>query len=350
VLRKIRVGCPACRTQLSVQCADDDLVKVQCPTCGKRFAARVPQTGAESFDDPLANFNEQIWTAPPKQRRPVRKDPNDDFVQKIVIAIVVMVCSGAVLVPLAIIAYFVYKGYSTESQQMAQNSPAYSNNAPSDGTYQPGTFRPSGSSFAPPIYGNNPGDSENNYGTNASGQNTGHNSSPYPTQTQPKPDALTNQGTMPGGGTVSPGPSYAAEDPIGVMPKNPSFNNPSAPGLTPGPNMATPRPGASQPTVTVAPGNSSSASTGLSENLRKFAGKDGVFIFVVGTQNSQVGQAINQLTDALSINDRAVEVQSGHTVIGLRYAGPLDNVSKNFRYGRIFYIDEDSRTIHVQGN
>ncbi len=123
-----------------------------------------------------------------------------------------------------------------------------------------------------------------------------------------------------------------------------------APGGSGNPGESTPKRSPSVgPQVTVESGNKNSQDpTGLPQSLRKFTGKNGAFIFVIGAQSSQVGQAINQLTEALDIDDRVVEVQGGHTMIGLKYSGPLDEVSKNFKFGRISYIDEDARTIHVQ--
>ena len=56
------------------------------------------------------------------------------------------------------------------------------------------------------------------------------------------------------------------------------------------------------------------------------------------------------LVSSLSVRDSYIEGDSDHSTIGLSYTGDLQNVVKQIQFGKVTFVDEETRTIHVQAN
>jgi transcription elongation factor Elf1 len=326
VLRKLRVNCPGCRAELSVQCGNEDLVQVQCPDCGKRFAARPPKYSPTPVDDPLANYQYQSWDAPVRNKRPSsKKRADDESIQKMVVAALILVCVGSVLIPLGFGGYYLFNRYSQESTQLSLNQEATTADAQSavDASLSENNVQ---------VIQPNPYDVNQSNSGNGTEQSSQVNSvAVQAPNIQMNPNG--NPSDSPNNAMVSP---YEGSPYPGA--------NPSSPVQTPGPSMV------QNPPNSDGAETSGEAPFGLSAHMRKYRGKDGVYIFVMDQQNAQIGNAIKELAATLSIKDRSIEVQNNHTIIGLRYSGALQDISKHFKFGRVSYVDEDARTIHVQPN
>lgn len=315
---------------------------MQCPDCGKRFAAKLPKVVAPSAYDQWDDVGTQTWDVPVrKPRYAAKKKADEESIQKLVVAALVLVCVGSVLIPLGFGGYYLFSKLSQSSSAVAMNDGATSGAQSGPENTAPAILEEPASNVH--VLAPNP------YDLDLAVTDPGRQ---VPRAQIVPPDAVPKNLTADPNSSASNSPGIrkglvGAED-LGASDPN---NFASNPGQSP----ATPSIPGSQPPSSGSPAPATSGSQGdtpfgLSAHMRKYSGKDGAFIFVMDQQNSLIGQAVTELTSALSIKDRSIEIQNDHTIIGLRYSGALQEISKHFKFGRVSYVDEDARTIHVQPN
>ncbi len=307
----IWAACPKCQAELKIETDETELVQIECPDCHKVFAAKVPPRPVRPERDIFA----QAPVLPPFQpanvhyrSRPRSRSGSDDSLSPVAVTALIVVCASAILIPLGFGAYYVY-GKLTESVELAMASSA-------------------------PVA-----------------------STPTPDEVEPSQGADLSS---------SDGSSFAVRDLSPPMPNMGSNTNPSIPTT---PSFPTPElnpPPILQPDLSTPPSTpdvsrnmspsqfqvdssgAQSSDSGLSPRLKRFSGPNGVLIFVLHSRGTSF--SMNDLVRSLSIQDSHVEQLNDHTMIGLSYSGNLDNVVKQIQFGKVSYIDEESRTIHVQAN
>ncbi len=324
--------CPKCQSELKIETDETELVQIECPDCYKVFAAKVPPRTAPPPRDMFA----QAPILPPFQpahvhyrsqpRRPQSRH-SDDSLHPAALTAIIVICAGAILLPLGFGAYYVY-GKLTENTQLSMgketsssttnsvsSSPANASHTATGGItarrdFTPGTSMPAQSPVQSPS-GNPALEPEMAPQANS------------PSMSFPVPE-------------LNPPPIIRPES--SPQTSNPS-GSPDAP-MNSGGSDTSP----AQITVT----GSGTEQSGLSKPMQRFAGPHGVLIFVLHSRSSSLSMA--ELTRALSVQDSFVERREDHTTIGLQYSGSLDSVVKQIQFGQVSYVDEDSRSIHVQAN
>ena len=348
----IWAACPKCQSELKIETDETELVQIECPDCHKVFAAKVPPRSAAPQRDVFA----QAPILPPFQPAHVhyqsrpnrsRSQQSDDSLHPLALTALIVVCAAAILLPLGFGAYYVY-GKLTETDSLAMGGSSGSSNstnmsAPPANTSQ--NASPASSSSGGSSAAGWPGN-----GFNAPGDFGSRPSMAQPDPSMPPTD--NNSSTLFG---APPGNSFPAPQlnppPITRPDSSPPSSAPGSvpggmPGSVPDPTMNFGAPGSSSTQVTVTgPGTGQS---GLSTLMQRFAGPQGVLIFVINSRGKQL--AMTELTRALAVQDSFVEFVDDHTTIGIKYSGALDNVVKQIQFGRVSFVDEDSRTIHVDAN
>ena len=337
----IWASCPKCQTELKIDTDETELVQIECPDCHKVFAAKVPPRSAA----PVHEVFSQMPALPAFQPAQVHYKPrhkSDDSMNPALLTALIVVCGCAILIPLGFGGYYVY-GKLSEASPLTMSNSTNSTPATNSSTQQ---------SFSTP--------STESTGTAPTLKDFSAQG-PAGRKTTPSSDSFGDSARA----TEQPQPESRA---FGVPELNPPKliqSVPSAPQITQTPNSApmttgpmttgpmTPgpiTPGNSNPSqVQVSPGPGTSQS-GLPAQLQRFVGPSGVFIFVLHSKGHSVSSSIQELQRNLSIQDMYSEGGSDHTTVGIRYSGPVDSVVKGIRFGRVSYVDEESRSIHVQVN
>jgi len=334
----IWAACPKCQSELKIETDETELVQIECPDCNKVFAAKVPPRATAPQRDVFA----QAPILPPFQPAHVhyqsrpnrsRSRQSDDSLHPLALTALILVCAGAIVIPMGFGAYYIY-GKLTETSEIAiaNSGSNYADSVNNAASSVPSSVLPSSSS----------GYDSYNSGPLTSGSNAQPGFSPQPSMPQDSsqvPPALSFP--VP---ELNPPPIIRpdASPPSSIPGNSPS----SVPGGIPDSPMNSGNPGSSQVQVTVAgPGTEQS---GLSRTMQRFTGPNGVLIFVLHARGSSL--STGELTRSLAVQESSVERLDEHTTIGLKYSGTLENVVKQIQFGKVSFVDEDSRSIHVQAN
>ena len=369
----IWANCPKCKTELKIETDEPELVQIECPDCSKVFAAKVPPRSAAPLHDvfsqmplkPTGHAAAQMPALPPFQPAHVHyksRPKSDDSMSPAVLTALIFVCASAILLPLGFGGYYFYSQLS-ESSQIAMNGTA--NSTPPTST--PSTSASSQSSFAatPASGPSEPAPSSKDFSAQApTGRKT-----PLPSEAvdanmsspaQPQPGSMTpaDANTSPdadskifGVPELNP-PMIVQPDPFDSQVAPPSNQSTSSPSTPNPPTTSNPTPfgnsNVSQGQISVA--GAGMSKSGLPVQLHRFVGANGVLIFVLHSKGHSVANSIQELQRTLSIPDIHTDGGSDYTTVGIRYSGSVDSVAKGIRFGRVSFIDEESRSIHVQAN
>ena len=310
--------CPKCQADLKIETNETELVQIECPDCHKVFAAKVPPRPTAPVRDVFA----QAPVLPPFQpahvhykSQPRSRSGSDEGLSPVAVTALIFICASAILLPLGFGAYYVY-GKIMESSQLAMNSGSASTssaeNSDSAVAAPPADPEVAFRDMNPPLISRpsfTPGPNIQ------SGIDTGQ---PYDTSTPNFPAPELN-------------PPQLTQPDSKMRPGNPNSS----------PNM-----GSSQ--IEMGANTANNDTPGMSNSLMKFTAPNGVLIFVLHSRGTFV--PIAELVSALSVRDSHIEGDSDHSTIGLSYTGDLQEVVKQIQFGKVTYIDEETRTIHVQAN
>ncbi len=351
----IWASCPKCQTELKIDTHETELVQIECPDCHKVFAAKVPPRSAAPVHEVFA----QMPVLPPFQPAQVHYQPrsrSDDSMSPVVLTALIVVCASAILIPLGFGGYYVYGKLSEASQvtmsDSAKSTPAISTNS----NFQPSTsFSPATDTTAASVSLSAQGPaSRNTLPTTDSfraGSSATMDSAPQPDPTFGVPDL--NPPSL-----IRPESSSAATTP--TPNSTPMASSPPIPGVappTPSTTTTPPTPTGSVPagTANTAQGQVSVAGAGTSKSglpvqLHRFIGSSGVMIFVLHSKGQNASGWVQELQRIPSVAEVHADGGSDYTTIGLRYSGSVDSVAKGIRFGKVSYVDEESRSIHIQVN
>ena len=283
---------------------------------------------------------------PPFQPAHVHYKPrqkSDDSLHPAVLTTLIVVCVCAILIPLGFGGYYVY-GKLSEASQLTMSDSATSTSATNSNSQQGFSTTPSTESMdTTPIF--------KDFGAQASAGR----------KTPPSSDSVGDTATakpQPDSATQTDSTTFAVPE---LNPPKLIQPEPSLPQITPTPN-STPMTSSPMTSAPMPSGNSNASQvqvsfagpgtsqSGLPIPLQRFVGSNGVLIFVLHSKGHSIANGIQELTRTLSIPDMHAEGGSDHTTIGIRYAGTVDSVVQGIRFGRVSYVDEESRSIHVQVN
>ncbi len=348
----IWANCPKCRTELKIDTDETELVQIECPDCHKVFAAKVPPRSVS----PVHEVFSQMPVLPAFQPAHVHYKPkqkSDDSMNPAVLTALIVVCVSAILIPLGFGGYYVYSQLTDASQLAISDSASATSpenaipisqqsNSFTPATEDPPTStgfidrspQPSAFSKASPA-------------ADAVGSNPTSPTPPLDSTSQPDPNF--------GVPVLNPPQLIQSQPP--EMSQSPKPTMSSAPTTPSPPTTSSPPPSGSQPSGASNPGQvqvtvsgAGTSKSGLPVPLHRFFGSSGVLIFVLHSKGQSVSSAVQELQRKLSIPDIHFSNGSDHTTVGIRYSGSVDSVVKGIQFGKVTYVDEESRSIHVQAN
>ena len=357
--------CPKCHTELKIETDETELVQIECPDCHKVFAAKVPPRTAA----PVREVFSQMPVLPPFQPARVHyqsRRKSDDSMNPAVLTALIVVCASAILIPLGFGGYYVY-GKLSEGQLGLNDSvkSTQAMNATTSSTESTHTV-PSFQDFSSPAAAGRkvspPSDSAGEPPMTTVQPQPNMPTFAVPELNPPQliqPDSSIPQTSQtPNSSPMMSGPIPPSQMSTNQMTPNSMSPNSMSPGpMSPSPMSSSPGPMAPTPKTSNGSNPSQASGTafgisksGLALSMQRFAGPNGVFIFVLHSNGHSVSNSIQELSRNLSIPEMHAESGSDHTTIGMRYSGSVDSVVNGIRFGNVSYVDEESRSIHVRVN
>lgn len=345
----IWANCPKCQTELKIDTEETELVQIECPDCYKVFAAKVPPRSAAPVHEVLS----QMPVLPPFQPAQVHYKPrskSDDSLPPAVLTALIVVCASAILIPLGFGGYYVY-GKLSEASQLAIGDSTKSTSSTSSTSQQSSvSTTPSSEPSETVAFGDYSVSTTPSAGASSgviANSPTANSTEQPQLSTSTQPDTTTfavpelNPPPLIQSESSSSDSATLAGNLAGTMPDT----------STPSPNSSTSTQASSTPFQgQISVSGAGTSKSGLPVPLHRFIGSSGVMIFVLHSKGHSVTSSIQELQRKLSIAELHADGGSDHTTIGIRYSGSVDSVAKDIQFGRVSYVDEESRSIHVQVN